>query len=250
MIFGRLDAFFWGVTYLNLIVLMFTIGILPDWSVNDYGLHLVAFISWILLRLKKCVVSASILVGFLLIFKFQNKLRMAAGLEHVSLLHFNWKEAVGMNLRKRPIELYLWKVEDLQAQKIYKAPDIFVECHLGDNEPMRTRVHNNAGTSCPLKESFQMNLNESDVHSLMTILVKDQSMIGSSELARLNLSTREICGIEDATGKRRMQFSYSEECFVELSMLPRGKLWMAIAPVCEEEDEKQALLRNDDHVTC
>jgi hypothetical protein len=246
-LYTRLDSFFWCITYFNLIVLMCTIGILPDWTVNEYCEYFLKFITWVLLRLKKTIVSATILFGFALVVKFQHKIRMAAGLEHMTVVHLNWKEMFGpnffFNLKKRPVELYLWKVEDLQATKIYKAHDLFIECHLGDNEPMRTRVHNNAGTGCIVKESFQINMNESETGTLMTLLVKDQSMVGSTEIARLNMSTREICGVEDATGKRRNVFSYTDDNFVELSMLPRGKIWIAIAPVCEEEDERQALLR-------
>jgi len=145
------------------------------------------------------------------------------------------------------VEVFIWKLEDLQAPagKAYKPSDIFVECHLGDNEPMRTRVHNNAGTSCVIKESFQMNINESDTSSLMTLFVKDQGMITGTEMARLMLSTREVCGIEDQTGKRRVGFTYSDESFVPLSLVPRGKIYLAIAPV-EDNDEELAPLMNDD----
>jgi hypothetical protein len=254
-LYTRLHSFFWYVTYFNLAVLMFTIGVLPDWTVNEYLIYLLEFTKWVLLRLKKIIISAAICVGFLLIIKFQSKLRTAAGMDHVSLIHFNWKEFLCINVKKRPIELYLWKVEDLHATKLYKAQDLFIECHFGDNEPMRTRVHNNAGTSCEIKESFQMNMNESDTSALMTLLVKDQSMIGSTEIAKLTLSTREICSVEDATGKRRMTFRWGQEddAFVEMSMLPHGKIFIAIAPVCEEDDEKQALLsekREDALMTC
>jgi len=245
-LYTRLHTFFRCVTCFNLIALMFTIAVLPDWSGNEYLYYLLMFIKWVLLRMKKIVVSSAILVGFILVFKFQAKLRTAAGMDHVSLIHFNWKEFLCINVKKRPIELYLWKVEDLHATKLYKAQDIFIECHFGENEPMRTRVHNNAGTSCEIKESFQMNMNESDTGALMTLLVKDQSMIGSTELAKLTLSTREICSVEDATGKRKNTFRWIQDDFVEMSMLPHGKILLAIAPVCEEDDEKQALLRGRD----
>merc|ERR1712087_509156 len=136
------------------------------------------------------------------------------GMEHATVVRFDWREYLGFfKGKKRPIEVFLWKVEDLQssAAKIMKSNDIFVECHLGHNEPMRTRVHNNAGHSCMIKESLQMNIDESASGALMT----------SSELARVMLSTREVCGIEDQTGKRKIDFQYSKENFIPLTLLPR-----------------------------
>lgn len=251
-IYTRLNIFFWFITYVNLFILMITIGILPDWTVNEYLAHLVLFVTWGLVHLKKMITSVAIIACFFLVVRFQEKIRMAAGLEHITVIHFNWREMLGFSVKKRPVELFVWKVEDLQSSsgKIYKPNDIFVECHLGDNEPMRTRVHNNAGTSCVVKESFQMNINETESGTLMTLLVKDQSLMVSTELARLMLSTREICGIEDQTGKRKVDFNYDLDSFVALSLLPRGKIWIAIAPVEDMDEEKAPLIREDSLVQC
>jgi len=251
-IYTRLNIYFWAITYVNLFIVMFIIGVLPDWTVNEYVQYLTWFVTWVLVHGKKMVSSGVILVGFFLVIQFQQKIRVAAGLEHITMVHFNWREILGFPIKKRPVELFVWKVDDLQSSsgKIYKPNDLFVECHLGDNEPMRTRVHNNAGTSCVIKESFQLNINESESGTLMTLLVKDQALMVSTELARLMLSTREICGIEDQTGKRKVDFTYSEESFVCLSLLPRGKIWIAIAPVEDIDEEKAPLMRDDDLVQC
>lgn len=251
-IYTRLNVFFWTITYVNLAILMFTIGILPDWTVNEYGKYLTLFISWILIHLKKMITSAFIIVGFIVVWKFQEKIRRAAGLEHITMIHFSLSDFLGLGAKKRPVELFVWKVEDLQARhgKIYKPNDIFIECHMGDNEPMRTRVHNNAGTFAEIKESFQMNINEKASSSLMTLLVKDQALMTSTELARLMLSTREVCGIEDQTGKRKVDFTYSPESFVCLNMIPNGKIWVAIAPVEDIDEESRPLMRDDDLVQC
>lgn len=251
-IYTRLNIFFWTVTYINLAILMLTLGCLPDWTMNEYMHYLLLFVTWVLIHLKKMIISAAIIGGFFFITKFQEKIRIAAGLEHITVIHFNWREMLGFSLKKRPVELFVWKVEDLQGSsgKVYKPNDIFCECHLGDNEPMRTRVHNNAGTSCIVKESFQMNINENDTGCLMTLFVKDQTLVMSTELARLTLSTREICGIEDQTGKRKVDFTYSEDSFVCLSLLPRGKIWLAIAPVEDMDEEKAPLIREDSLVNC
>jgi len=255
-IYTRLNVFFWTVTYLNLAILMLTIGVLPDWTVNEFFFWLTLFISWILIHLKKMITSAAILAAFFLLFRFHERIRMAAGLEHVTVIHFNWREYLGLSVKKRPVEVFIWKVEDLHSSAgtkgLVKPNDIFVECHLGDNEPMRTRVRNNGGTSCIIRESFQLNMNENESSTLMTLLVKDQALMINTELARLMLSTRELCSIEDQTGKRRVNFTWGEESFVCCNLSPSGRIWIAIAPVEDNTDEEARPLMVDEDrlVTC
>lgn len=251
-VYTRLHTFFCIVTYFNLVVLMFTIGLLPDWTVNQYLESLAQFVSWVLIHLQKMITSLGILIGFYLMIKFRDRIAMAAGMEHVTVFRLDWRELLWLQSKKRPVEIFIWKVEDLQssAGKVLKANDVYVECHYGYNEPMRTRVHNNAGSSCVVGESFQMNLDETATASVMTLFIKDQALLLSSELAKLMLSTRELCGIEDQTGKRRTEFTYSEENFVSLNLMPRGKIWLAISPVEEVDEESRPLMHEDDLVTC
>merc|ERR1719253_974877 len=152
------------------------------------------------------------MVGFYLALKFRDRLLLASGIEHITFFRFSLSDLFGLG-RKRPVEVFIWKCEDLVSSsgKFLKPNDVYVECHMGYNETMRSRVHNNAGNSCIFQESFQMNIDEAATSSLLTILVKDQTLVASAELGRLMLSTRELCGIEDQTGKRRVQIEYSEE---------------------------------------
>lgn len=251
-VYTRLHVFFCFVIYFDLFVLMFTIGVLPDWTVNEFVQQAVSFITWVLVHLEKMIVSFSILFGLFLMVRFRERLLLAAGMEHVTVIRWNWRDVLGFSTKRRPVEIYIWKVDGLYSSSTKLKPnDVFVECHMGHNEPMRTRVHNNAGSACLVRESFQLNIDESAASTLMTILVKDQSLVTSRELARLILSTRELCGIEDQTGKRRVAFEYSEECFVSLDLSPSGKIWIAIAPVEDAElDERAALMQEDSLVTC
>lgn len=252
-VYTRLHIFFCIITYINLFVLMITISTLPDWTVNEFVLYFGKFVTWLLVHMQKVLTSAAMLIGLGIIVKFRERLAIAAGLEHVTIIRMGWKDLFGMKGKRRPVEVFIWKLESLQSAstKVMKANDIFVECHMGFNEPMRTRVHNNAGSSCVIQESFQMNIDEESTSTLMTLLVKDQQLIASQEVARLMLSTREICGIEDQTGKRRVEFTYSEDSFIALNLTPQGTIWLAIAPVEDGDEERAPLMRDEDSlVTC
>lgn len=250
-VYTRLHTFFCVVTYVNLFILMVTIGVLPDWSVNEYFLYWVKFVAWVLVHLKKTITSLGIIFGFYLVLKFRDRILMAAGMEHVKVFRLNWRDIFGLAQKRRPVEFFIWKVEGVQssAGKVLKPNDIFVECHMGDNEPMRTRVHNNAGSQCTIKESFQMNIEE-DLSSIMTLRVMDQALLASTEVGKLVLSSREIFGIEDQTGKRRRQFNYTNEHFVQLKLIPQGMIWLAIAPVDDIDEERAPLMHEDSLMTC
>ncbi|CAJ1343617.1 unnamed protein product, partial [Effrenium voratum] len=256
LVYKRLHTYFLFATYLNVFLLLLTIAVLPDWTVNEFSVYFVTFIDWVLVHVQKLITSLSILFCFYLVFRFRHRIALATGMEHITVIRFSWRDCVGqwfgLGVRKRPIEVFVWKVQELQSasSKITKPNDLFVECHMGFNEPMRTRVHNNAGSQAVIRESFQINIDELAPDTLMTLLVKDQSLLVSSEVARVTLSTRELCGIEDQTGKRRSTFNYSEECFIELPMSPDGKIWMAVAPVDDCGDEETTKLLDDSLMPC
>jgi len=249
-VYTRLHVFYWTVAYLTLFIVMFTIGVLPDWTVNEFLQQLSMFLYWVLTNLVSMIYSASILFALFLVYKFRERVAVAAGIEHLSLFRFrwNWKDPLGFSEKVRPLEIFVWKVDGLSSSssKVMKANDVYLECYLGNNEPMRTRVHNNAGTACTIKESFQLNIDEGNPSDLMTLLVKDQSLVASTVIAKLVLSTAELCGIEDQTGKRRSGFTYSHEYFIPLGLSPTGNVWIAAAPV----DDFDRALDDDDRLPC
>jgi len=249
-IYTRLHVFYWGVLYLTLFLVMVTIGVLPDWTVEDFTKYLGFFLAWVLENVASTIQSLAVIGGCVVMLKFRDRLVYLAGMEHITVFRFSLSQLLGFGGKKRPVELFIWKVEGLQSAsaKLLKANDVFIECHLGYNEPMTTRVHNNAGSECVMEAALQFNIDESAPSSIMTILVKDQKMMASSELARLMLSTRELLGVEEQTGKRRRHFEYSQEFFVPLSLSPSGTIWLAMAPVEDWDDNEKAPLLQDDNV--
>eukprot|EP00913_Durusdinium_trenchii_P034360 g32145.t1 len=204
LVYTRLHMFFLVATYFNVFIILFTLGILPDWTVNEFV---------VLVHTEKLIMSFSILFCFFLIWRLRHKIALATGLEHITLIRFSWRDLCGFGVRQRPIEVFIWKVQGLQSasSKITKPNDLFVECHMGFLDRLKNDVKSDARPR--------------------------------NRAARVTLSTREICGIEDQTGKRRSTFSYDQESFVELTLMP-----LAVAPVDEAngDDETKLLLQNED----
>merc|ERR1711920_222915 len=108
-VYTRLHVFFCIVVYLDLLVLMFTIGVLPDWTVNEFVVWLVRFITWCLVHLQNMITSFAILFLFFLLLRFRERIALAAGLEHVTVIRWDWRELLGFQSKRRPVEVYIWK---------------------------------------------------------------------------------------------------------------------------------------------
>merc|ERR1711908_68711 len=70
-VYTRLHLFFCLISYVNLILLFFTISVLPDWTLDDFLFYLVSFVTWVMIHLQKMLTSAAILVGFAVLLKFR-----------------------------------------------------------------------------------------------------------------------------------------------------------------------------------
>lgn len=248
-LYSRMNVFYTVVAHIGVALVLFTVGVCPDWTVNEYLVHVILLACWIVAHTEKVVFSAAIMFGIFIFMKWRKRIAVAAGVDHLQLVKFDWRDLFGMHTSGRPIEIFFWKVEDLESAKVkvLKANDVFIECHLGLNEPMCSRVHHNAGSQCDIKESFQLNFTEQK-NVTMTILVKDQSTFTSQELARVVLDLKQISGIEDQTGKRFTEFEYCDDAFVSLEMLPRGKVWIAIQPVDTSGEEVISGDGEEDHL--
>merc|ERR1719414_1148441 len=95
---------------------MFTIGILPDWTVNQFMAQFVLFVTWVLVHLEKMVVSFTIIFGLFLMVRFRERLLLATGMEHVTVIRWSWRDMLGFQVKKRPVEVFLWKVEGLHRK--------------------------------------------------------------------------------------------------------------------------------------
>merc|ERR1719399_1313450 len=108
---------------------------------------------------------------------------------------------------------------------------------------MRTRVHNNAGAACVLKETMQLNFDPDDEEPLL-LFVKNQKVMGASELGRLTLEAssgakNEISDmIRDSKSRARSRGipEWDENNFQPKKLMPRGKIWLRVSAVDGQDD--------------
>merc|ERR1711920_293644 len=128
----------------------------------------------------------------------------------------------------------LWKVEDFPSAELFSSNNVFVKIFFGYNEPMSTRVHNNAGSGCILKETIQVNFDEEDDEETLFIFVRNQKVMGTQELARAEISTESLKKM--VRGNHNQDVKWDAQSFQQpISLIPRGRLWLKAVPFHEEE---------------
>eukprot|EP00405_Crypthecodinium_cohnii_P031719 CAMPEP_0206523264 /NCGR_PEP_ID=MMETSP0324_2-20121206/67513_1 /ASSEMBLY_ACC=CAM_ASM_000836 /TAXON_ID=2866 /ORGANISM="Crypthecodinium cohnii, Strain Seligo" /LENGTH=295 /DNA_ID=CAMNT_0054017663 /DNA_START=266 /DNA_END=1154 /DNA_ORIENTATION=+ len=179
---------------------------------------------------------------------FKDRIAKLLGMDHKTLFRCKLRDfttCFGPS-RFQPIELTVWKVDDLPSADPFAANNVFIEFYLGYNEPMRTRVHNNAGSGCTIKESMQLNFDEDDLDETLYIFVKDQKVVGTLELARAEIPTDQLRKM--VAKSRHFGYAgrpaYTEDIYSEpIQLIPRGQIWLRVAPI-EDEDANTSFLQD------
>jgi hypothetical protein len=216
--------------YLSLAILMFTIGVLPDWDFNTYVMTCTNVFFWSVEHMQATVWCIIYLFVFYLLVRFRKRIVSAAGIDYVTFFRLGWRDLFPLFRKLHPVEIYIWKVEGINSAAKPLANNLYIEGHMGTNEPVRTRVHNGAGNFCMIRESFQINIDGARKQELI-LVVKDQSLLGGSELGRLRLKASDVNRIEEKTGKSHDTFAYAAEAFEQEHLTPRGSIWIAISPI-------------------
>lgn len=251
----RLPSFYLCMFAFNTLFLGFVIHMLPAWSFSAYLTCLAKVMAGALQQTMDCAASVLVIVAFFVAIAFKDRLAQLCGIDHKTLFRFKIRDCfccLGGG-RHRPIEVCVWKVEDLPSADLFSANNVFVEFFLGYNEPMKTRVHNNAGSGCLIKESIHLNFDEYDEEDTLFIFVRNQKVMGTGDLARGELSASEMKQeLEDNPGldahrAERGEPRWGGTVFKEVSLIPRGKVWLQVRPI-HDADYDQNLLQ--DMTTC
>lgn len=213
---------------------------LPDWEFRDYIKALTHGGLFLAKHIVKYMTSIVMIVAFCFVVSFKERIAKMLGLDHRTLFRCKLRDFMSCGVHStRAIEIYLWKVEDLPSAQMFAANNVYIETYLGYNEPQKSRVHNNAGSSCILKEIIQLNFDETDHEEYLYLFVKNQKVMGSSELGRLQEMTPdkvkecEARCLNKTSGK--MPDWGNEGHFEEMSLIPRGRIWLHIRPLNDED---------------
>mmetsp|Transcript_10567 Transcript_10567/g.25767 ORF Transcript_10567/g.25767 Transcript_10567/m.25767 type:complete len:301 (-) Transcript_10567:211-1113(-) len=225
----KLLLFYAAATVANLVLLILVLGILPDWSLPEY-------IEWFGIgvaeagrHLNTLASSGLILFCFFLLFVLRDRIKILLGIENQPLFRFSMKDVYsccGFGSNDRAIEIYVHRVEELTSSSVMRANDLFVELALGDNERVRTRVHKQAGSGALMKETMQLNWDPSEDEEKLFVYCKTQNLMGSSEVAHLELSNADV--------RQIIEQNDQSADVPQFKLFPQGKISLSICYVDEE----------------
>lgn len=230
----RLPVFYFCTLVVNVLFMAWVINALPDWNLQQYFMGLIKCTVGTLQHVLMCASSLSIIAAFVFAVYFKDRIAKLLGVDHKTLFRFKLRDLMTCfgPSRFKPIQLIVWKVEDLPSADPFAANNVFVEFFLGYNEPMRTRVHNHAGSGCTIKEHMQFNFDEGDTEEILYIFVRNQMIVGNSELARAEIAPEKL--------RRYLGNGWNGQfhpgAFTEpIPLIPRGTLYLTASSI-EDED--------------
>lgn len=237
----RLPYWLVFATFFNTGMLYAVILWLPDWDYKDYMKALTAGGLFLAKHIVKYMTSIVMIVAFCFVVSFKERIAKMLGLDHRTLFRFKLRDICNCGVHNtRAIEIYLWKAEDLPSAQMFSANNVYIETFLGYNEPQKSRVHNNAGSSCILKEVIQLNFDDTDQEECLYLFVKNQKVMGSSELGRLQELRPDQVKEWEAECLSKCQGKMPEwgnaDHFKEVELIPRGRIWLHIRPLNDEDE--------------
>jgi hypothetical protein len=144
--------------------------------------------------------------------------------------------------RQRTLELFVWKAEDLPGADILKPNDVFLQVNFSYNGSAKTRVHNNVGAKCTFRESIQLNFDENDEESKMTVWVCNQDSLTSSTIGMRVFSNAEVRQLLMSSSSSTGFTEWNDAYFEEINLNPAGKVWLRLADVDNMPDDEMQLL--------
>mmetsp|Transcript_68653 Transcript_68653/g.108128 ORF Transcript_68653/g.108128 Transcript_68653/m.108128 type:complete len:305 (+) Transcript_68653:111-1025(+) len=233
----RLPVFYGGMCLFNVALMYLVIEWLPDWTFPMYLGVLAKSFGWLAGHVLKWATSLAMIIAFCFVVAFKERIALMLGLDHKQIFNCKMRDCLSCFAanRFRPIELLIWKVEDLPSSDIFHANNVFIEAYLGYNETMRTRVHNNAGSDCILKESVQLNFDEDDEEEKLFLFVQNQKVMGAQELGRVEIGSDKMRQLLKDGQRRGGNIQWTDASFTtSFQLIPRGQIWVTAVPVEEE----------------
>lgn len=267
---------------INSVLLFLFVKLTPGLKVNTVFFAMVEVAAHLSDGLHEVLQQSAIIVGIVMLLGFRKKLLQLLGIEF-QLFNVSLSDCLTCFTmsRLRPIEVSIWKIDGLLSG--FYSRTLYLRVLLGFNEAQHTRPHEGVSSAVILKERLQLNYDPEDETQTLTIVVKEQEVLGAAvsrlapatgailggaaglmsplgpavgaglgvitgvgaansvgvEIARLDLSSAMINrwravaqagqgGLSTGPG-----FTWSEQSFVKVDLVPQGHCYLRIGDVLE-----------------
>jgi hypothetical protein len=243
----RLHRVYPMILLINLGILFCALNYALTISVNDAFFVVKRLVEIVIDKTESLLIAGASLLVLLVAWKFKDRILETLGIENPFLYFGEFRDWFTCWSMKRfyPLEVLIWKVEDLPSAAMLSHNDLYCEVSHGYNVTMRTRVHQKAGHSCTFKESFQLNYDPYDVESRMTIAVKNQGVVGGDLLASVQLGATQVQRLEEPQDGRASKTANSlnsvwrdtADSFKRIDLIPSGTIYLRFRPAAKPQGD-------------
>jgi hypothetical protein len=238
------------ITVINFFILAITLSVLDFVEFNDLFFDVVKVIEVVISSTQQVLVACVGFIVVIFLWKFKDRILEAIGVDNPQMVIGEFRDWATCWSMKRfsPIELFIWKVEGLPGIHLHQFNDVFIEVACGYNNVMRTRVHEKAGHTCLFKESMQLNFDKVDSENMFHIEVKNQDVMGASDIASLTMGASKVRELLEPKGEglaatnrtvgwnseAGVKSAWADSRFLHFDLIPAGTIWLRFEPVDEE----------------
>eukprot|EP00929_Paragymnodinium_shiwhaense_P040772 TRINITY_DN21236_c0_g1_i2.p1 TRINITY_DN21236_c0_g1~~TRINITY_DN21236_c0_g1_i2.p1 ORF type:complete len:434 (+),score=94.14 TRINITY_DN21236_c0_g1_i2:149-1450(+) len=239
------------IVLLDIVAVIYVMDHLTSISFNQIFFVFVDLLEILINQVEAVLTGMTSLLMIAVAWKFKDRVLEAVGIDNPGVYIGecrDWFTCWSMR-RFQPIEILIWKVEDIPAASLHTSNDLYVEATYGYNLNMRTRVHHKAGTGTVFKESLQLNFDPHDTNSRLHISVKSQGAIALNPEAvcKLTLGTQQVERLKRPPEERDLgwkahttmqggQGLWTSNKFMRMDLIPAGAIWLKIADVAPPEE--------------
>jgi hypothetical protein len=238
------------ITVFNFILLGATLNALNFLAFNDLFFMSVQALEIVINSTQQVIMAFAATIVLVLLWKFKDRILETLGVDNPQMVVGEFRDWATLWSMKRfyPIEVFIWKVEGLPGMHLHQMNDVFVEASCGYNNVMRTRVHLRAGHGCIFKESMQMNFDHFDKENMVNITIKNQDVVGSSDIASIQLGSQQVHRLMEPnaleTSERTIGWGttsgttdgvWNKDRFKPIDLIPAGQIFLRFQAVTDKE---------------
>lgn len=182
----RLGCYFFVGLIANMVLISVVLTETPHISANDVFFASVRMVVTFCDSLEQVLIRVLVLSGVAVGYAFRKQVVALLGYDQM-LIRADLRDILTcfvMN-RFRTIEVSIWKVQGLLPASITPLSplgtrSLFTRVLCGYNEPQHSRPHDNCTNSLVLRERFMLNYDPEDETQKMSVIVKQQEVVGAA----------------------------------------------------------------------
>jgi len=175
----RMTSYFLLGFVLNFVLISCAISESPNVTANELFFRVVTAVGAFTESFEKVLFQFAILAGAIVALVLRKRIFMLLGYEQ-QIFKADLKDILTCFSMSRfyVVEVAVFRIEGLPAS--FTSRTLFLRLILGYNEPQHTRPHEGCRSSYSVKERLQLNFDPEDDTQKMSIIVKEQEVVGSS----------------------------------------------------------------------